>query len=251
VIWLVLAGTAGGILTGLTGANGVGVLMSVLLLGGNDPRAAVALTLVAQLFTMSAALVPILRVARPSLASWLWLAVPAMGGAWAGARGSHAIPEDWIRGLLIVGLVVVGGMLLRSKPRKEPEEPAKAARSSRGALGLPLLGGLSGLLAGLVGGGGNIIVTNALYGGLGVPFRQALGLSMGLGALSAAVGATTYFLSGDVLASQIPWIAAPALVSAGLTARLSLRVSVPRIRRMQGLYLLAAAALIAVRALAV
>lgn len=243
---LLLAGPLAGLVTGLTGGNGVGVVASVLLLGGVSAHSVVGLCLLVQLFTMGTTMVPMVRASQPPMALVGYLAVPAVACAILGAALALRLPEGAIRAALIVGLGLTGLTLVRAKERPRDGAPDEAGRKLNGAglLGVAVAGAGSGLAAGTIGGGGNIIVANALYAGLGVPFRQAVAASLVLGVLAAAAGLPSYLGAGAITLSQGAAIVLPAIPAALLAARLALRVRVVRVRRMQGAYLLFVTALL-------
>jgi uncharacterized membrane protein YfcA len=109
---------------------------------------------------------------------------------------------------------------------------------------------LSGFLAGLLGGGGNIVVANALYKVLKVPFRRAVALSLCLGVLSAISGVLPYLHAGRVDLALAPWILIPALGLAWFSSGYAITVPIDKIRRGQGLYLVVVAVILAGRQLA-
>jgi uncharacterized membrane protein YfcA len=87
-----LAGALMGAVTGLTGANGMSVLVSVLVLAGNRIHDVVGLCLATQIVAMAAAAVPQVQTQGVSWRIVGMLCPPAAVAAFVGARVALAIP---------------------------------------------------------------------------------------------------------------------------------------------------------------
>ncbi|MCB9780205.1 MAG: sulfite exporter TauE/SafE family protein [Alphaproteobacteria bacterium] len=244
-IVLVFAGASSGAVTGLTGGSGVSVLLSILLLAGFDVHAVIGVCLATQVLTMSTALLP---QARAEGLPWLLvpvLCLPAVPCSWLGARLALRLPGSVLEAIVAAALLVIGGMLLRTRKERAPREAQAHGAGRLGAVGL--VGGLSGLVAGLFGGGGNVVVANALHALLGMPFRRAVALSLCLGVVSTATGVLPYLQAGRVDLSLAPWVLIPGVIAAPLVSRWATRIPVAVVRRSQGAYLVLVAAVLAAR----
>ena len=250
ILIFVLAGVLNGLVTGTTGANGMVLILSILMMAGVGIHETIGTCLAVQVFTMTTALIT--RATRSELSGRLVLVlcVPAISASFAGAKLALRVPGALLEGLVMGLLLVVGLLLLRPRSTMTTRIAEDRGHDVRpGALArMGLVGTVSGGLAGLVGGGGNIVVANAVHKLLGLPFRSAVALSLCLGITAATLGVVPYLLDDRLDASIVPWVLAPALVAAWMSSRWSHRVSVPTIRRIQGAYLMIVATALAARA---
>ncbi len=248
---LIVAGLLNGAVTGTTGANGMVLILSFLVMLGLGIHETIGICLVVQLFTMSTALAAVRTRTAVSWRLALVLCVPASVASLVGAKVALRIPGAVLEALVIGLLLCVGLLLLRARKSPSDAEAGDAVETPRrGALvRVGAVGVISGGMAGMVGGGGNIVVANALNRVLGLPFRRAVALSLCLGITSAALGSMPYLLERRVDPTVAIWVLVPALIAAWVTSRWSHRVSIPIIRRIQGVYLTVVATMLAVRAL--
>ena len=244
-----LAGALMGAVTGLTGANGMSVLVSILLLAGNRIHEVIGLCLATQIVAMSAAAVPHIQAQGVSWRIVGALCLPAALFAYLGARVALAIPAVVLTVFVIATLAILGGALIRARPEAAKPEAGDhgGARRGRQLALVGFAGVLSGFFAGLVGGGANIAVAYALHRVLGIGYRRSIAMSLCLGVVSAILGAASYLAAGrlDLLRALV--IAVPALVTARLFSALSSRLPTHRIKQTQGAYLLLAAAAVLAR----
>ena len=246
-VGLVVAGLLSGVVSGLTGANGMGIVLSVLLLSGHQIHEVIGLCLLSQIFTMSTAAFALTRSTKLRWRLLPALCVPSAFFAVVGAKVALRIPKDPLTVMIIVGIGVIGLMLVRAKRKHHDEPPEDAHPSTKAYAIVGVTGGLSGFMAGLAGGGGNIIVANALHKLLALRFHQAVLLSLCLGVVSAALGSSPYILEGRVDLAHAPLIIAPALVSAWIAAGYNTKFDPVTIKRIQGWYLLFIAGILALR----
>ncbi|MCB9685952.1 MAG: sulfite exporter TauE/SafE family protein [Alphaproteobacteria bacterium] len=244
---LVVAGAASGVVTGLTGGNGFSVVMAGLLLAGFDVHAAIGLCLGTQVFSMAAALWPQARADGLPWALVPLVCLPAIPGSLAGAALALRLPSEVLQAIVAAGVLLIGVSLLRAREREERAEPRETSRAR--LVGVGAIGAASGLLAGLFGGGGNIVVANALYAFVGLPFRRAVALSLCLGIVSAGSGVLPYLQAGRLDPTLAPWLVLPALVVAPVVSHLATRVPVAVVRRLQGGFLVVVALVLVTRLL--
>lgn len=242
---LVLAGLASGSVTGLTGGNGMSVMMSILLVAGLPVHEVVGVCLLVQAFTMGVALVPLVRTAGLAQELVPVLCLPALALSWVGARVALWTDPRVLLWAVTVALGLIGALLLRAK--HDRPEPTPRDLEARDLASIGALGGASGFLAGMLGGGGNIVVANVLYGGMGIPFRRALALSLCLGVVAALSGSLPYVLEGRVDLALAPWILSPSLGATWIAGRYAARLPIHQVRRAQGAHLTAVALLLVAR----
>jgi uncharacterized membrane protein YfcA len=240
-------GALSGFLGGLLGIGGGIVIVPGLLLlfdaqglfPFNSTLMAVGTSLTVIVFTsLSAGLTQI----RASKVLWpvvrIWTPGLLIGGGLASSLAVQ-LPTGVLRSFIGLFLLLIAAALLASwQPHPGRKLP--------GPLAGTLMGGGTGLLAGLAGiGGGNMIVPTLVYHN--VPMHTATGTSSALGvpiALSAAIG---YALAGDEMSiTQLGYIYTPAAVavlgSAMVTAPFGVqfahRTDAQRLRRYFALLLL-------------
>ncbi|MBT9314060.1 sulfite exporter TauE/SafE family protein [Leptothoe spongobia] len=247
----IIAGIVNGLVTGFTGANGMAVVLSILLLAGVNVHSVIGLCLSIQVFTMAATLIPLVQQVGLAMELIPVICIPAMVASYGGAKVSLQMPERFLEVLAVVLLLIVGVSLLKSKSStSRTNSTAKPSQlNSQIFAKIGFTGAASGFMAGLVGGGGNIIVATALNRMLGVAFRRAMALSLCLGISAAAMGVIPYLQSGQIDLWAAGKMLIPGILSAGLSSHWSRQVPINRIRRMQGLYLLGIATLLTIRSL--
>jgi uncharacterized membrane protein YfcA len=149
---------------------------------------------------------------------------PGMLGAVLGARATHLFPSRVLM-LAFAGLMlVVGGLMLRGRPRP-------AAEAGRHPLAVPAAGLGVGVLTGFLGVGGGFLIVPALVMLGGLPMHTAVGTSLLVIALSSAAG-----VAGHVGRDALPLglsvaFTAAAVAGALVGARLALRLEPQRLRR--------------------
>ena len=127
LLYLALAaiGATTGVLTGLTGASGMSLLISGLLLLGVEIRDIIGLTFVVTLVNSAVALGPYWRHGRVDLRTALWVAIPAMLAVVAGHFVARRVTSGALTNGITAALFCVGWRFLLA-----PAEPPHAAPSA-------------------------------------------------------------------------------------------------------------------------
>jgi uncharacterized membrane protein YfcA len=250
----IAAGLLNGIITGLTGGNGMAVLMSILLLAGLKVHNIIGLCLVVQVITMFSTFFIFSSRVKPPVFLIPFLVIPALFSSFGGARLALVTPEKTLTFCVIAVLVLASFLLLRSARREKNQTSVEKPPQTPTDLNKKLpfvafVGSLSGFAAGLVGGGANIIVANILAGKKVVKFQQAVALSLCLGVLAATIGSVPYVSAGRVNFSALPFLILPALLAASVTARYASRIPTAKVRQSQGVYLLTVVLILSLREL--
>lgn len=235
-------------LAGLLGIGGGIVLVPVLLwwlttLSVDDhllQHIAVATALSTMVFTAPASAYAHYRRESVSLDRLRRWAIPVMLGAALGAILARWIPGTWLRGLFAVLALTIGFSMTFG--RKTAWQPSPAWDQPALASGIGFLSSWLGI------GGGSFFVPALTR--FGLPLRQAIGTSSGLGLAIALPGALGYVLGGLTVPDRpigtlgfvhLPaalLLAASAAALAPLGARLAHRVPVAALRRLFGVFLL-------------
>ena len=108
VFVLIMIGLATGTLTGLTGASGMSILISALLLAGIEIREVIGLTFVITLVNAGIALSSYWRHDRVDVRCRLFVALPAMGAVLLGHFFSGAVEARWLTTVMIACLLIIG-----------------------------------------------------------------------------------------------------------------------------------------------
>ena len=243
---LVGIGVATGMLTGLTGASGMSVLISGLLLAGIDIREVIALTFLVTLVNSAASIGPYWRKGHVDPALVMKVSLPAVAMVFVGHRLGSFVPGAWLKWTLVAALFAAGVKF--SGWPAEPEETTGGYRPPPSGLLGPFGLGI-GLLMGLLGGGGGVFIGLFLILVCGMPTKRAVGNSIFIMGMAAAPGLMLHGFGGTtpwsfgllILAASIP-----ASLAGGLLAN---RIQSETIKRVLGAYLLIVSTGLLVRAL--
>ena len=169
LVFVAVSGLLLGVAVGCTGVGGV-LLVPLLLYGaGLEVQRAIALALYSYL--LSGVVAVILYARRGSIRGRPagWLCLGALPGAYLGARAVHFVPGGLLQALIAVALLAAG--LHAASPPKAESHPGRVL----GGAVLVALGGVTGFVSALVGGGGAFLLVPLLLA-LGQPLLLAVGL---------------------------------------------------------------------------
>lgn len=241
-----VVGVLVGIVVGALGAGGGILTVPVLVyLLGYEPHAAAAGSLVV---VGSSALVSLIPHARAGQVRWReGAAFGGLGtiGALAGSRLATLVAPELLMVLLAVLLLVVAAVMLRDTATTgTPSEDRPRRRWL-----LVLAATVCGLLTGFFGVGGGFLVVPALLLVMGVGMRSAVGTSLLVIVINAAVGG----LGRIGQSFEMDWwpvlaFAAASMIGGLLGARLSRRVRPEVLRRLFALLLAVVAVATALQA---
>lgn len=200
-LYTLVIGFGGGVLGGLFGIGGSIVVIPLLTFvhGPNQ-----------QLYQASAMIMNVAVAASATIKHWLKHAVDqhvvlrllpsALIGILAGVLLSNEIPTLVLQLLFAVFLAYLGvsELLLLTRFQTSSDEKEQEA-ATRGGIYTLVIGGITGLCAGLLGIGGGIILVPLLKRWCGMPIRKAIAASSATMLVTAAVGATAKNLSLPML----------------------------------------------------
>lgn len=195
---LLALGAATGLMTGLTGASGVVIVVPILTLAlGFSLPEAVGTSLIVDIVAASAIAFGYARHKRVAFLRGTWLAGGAVVGAQLGVLIATDLPEEPYGVAFGIGLVVMG-LILFLRAGKTPDEVDDTGLTVRDrmwaiALGLPI-----GFITGLSGAGGGMLVLAVLVTVLALPIHTAIGTSSYVMAVSALSGAAGFAREVDV-----------------------------------------------------
>ena len=233
---LIAIAMATGILTGLTGASGMSILISGLLLAGVDIREIIALTFVVTLANGIASSIPYYRrgLVDRRLVSTVGLAAAA--AVYPGFWLSHFVPESILKWVILTGLFVAGLKLLW-KPATQPQAGEQATQYS---VLKEIAAGLAfGIVMGILGGGGGIFIAVVLILFFKTNAKPAIGTSIVIMALAAIPGCLLHASQANINWSIAGVVIPVSFVVAFLAARVGRKIPEAYVKRGVGLYLIA------------
>lgn len=231
-----------GISLGLLGGGGSILTVPLLVyVAGQDPKAAIATSLLVVGITSAAGAVSHARAGRVQWRTGLVFGAAGMAGAYAGGRLGTLIDGTIL--LLAFALMMAATAFAMLRDSSEPE-PA----DEQMAVGKVIVEGLVvGLVTGLVGAGGGFLVVPALVLLGGVPMGVAVGTSLVVIAMKSMAG-----LAGYLSGVSIDWplalaVTAAAVVGSVVGGRLVGRISQDRLRRAFGWFVAAMSVVVLVQ----
>ena len=244
VLLLLLIGLATGGLTGLTGASGMSILISGLLLVGCEIREVIGLTFLVTLANSATSVIPYWRRQLIDLRLAVLLSLPAMLAVVGGHQMAARVPETWLQRVMLVALFAAGlRITLSRRMEQEGERPIRSLPSFL----IMLLGAAIGLMMGVMGGGGGLFIGAVLMIVLRMPVKRAIGTSILVMAATAVPGLVLHSFDQTVNWSNGAVIAVASTLAAFASGRLATRISVVVVKRTLGAYLLVVSVVLALK----
>ena len=216
----VLGGLAVGVSLGLIGAGGAILSMPifVLVLGHGTQvailEALVVTGVIAAFSAMRSALAKSVDYARA-----LVFAAPGLVGAWIGGPLGHALEDRVQAGLFAALAVVAAWRLLRPRAEEPASEDAPPLRGQ--ALVVAVLTGFAiGVLTAVLGVGGGFLLVPALVLVTRVPIKLAVGTSLVVIAVNAAVAYASNAWSAPEAVEGVAWSAVAIVAGFGIAGSL-------------------------------
>lgn len=236
VIAIIVIAVATGMLTGLTGASGMSILITGLLLAGVEIRQIIALTFVVTFANGVSSAIPYARRNLVDRRLVVTGGLVAAAAIYPGYLISDAIPESLLRWTILCGLLMAGIKLLWKPKADDINSPRLVRYSIAKEL---LLGILFGMVMGILGGGGGIFIAVALIFAFKLPAKKAVGTSIVIMAIASIPGCVIHGLAGTV-----PWSIAAILIPISFSvafgaARVGRRIPETIVKRGLGVYLVA------------
>jgi uncharacterized protein len=225
-----------GVTLGLLGGGGSILAVPILVyVAGQDPKAAIAMSLLVVGVTSAVGAVAHARAGRVQWRTGLVFGVAGMVGAYGGGRLAAFIPGDVL--LIAFGLMMAATAIAMLRGRSAP--PTGGHAPGPLPLGrIVLEGAVVGVVTGLVGAGGGFLVVPALVLLGGLPMSVAVGTSLVVIALKSGAG-----LLGYLASTPIDWTLALAVTGAAVAGSLlggllTGRIPEARLRRAFGWFVI-------------
>jgi uncharacterized protein len=225
-----------GVTLGLLGGGGSILAVPILVyVAGQDPKAAIAMSLLVVGVTSAVGAIAHARAGRVQWRTGLVFGVAGMAGAYGGGRLAAFIPGDVL--LIAFGLMMAATAIAMLRGRSAPPSDGHVAGPL--PLGRIILeGSVVGVVTGLVGAGGGFLVVPALVLLGGLPMSVAVGTSLVVIALKSGAG-----LLGYLASTPIDWPLALAVTGAAVAGSLlggllTGRIPEARLRRAFGWFVI-------------
>ncbi|MEX1164202.1 MAG: sulfite exporter TauE/SafE family protein [Nitriliruptor sp.] len=220
-----------GVALGLLGGGGSILAVPVLVyVAGQDPKAAIAMSLLVVGVTSAAGAVSHARAGRVQWRTAAVFGAAGMVGAYGGGRLAEFIPGTWLLIAFAVMMVVTAVAMLRGRRSPAPHDVTDRLPVVR----IVADGLVVGLVTGLVGAGGGFLIVPALVLLGGLPMATAVGTSLVIIALKSGAGLLGYLASTSIDWSLALSVTGVAVVGSVIAGRFAGRVPEERLRRAFG-----------------
>jgi len=228
---MILIGLVTGVVTGLTGASGVMVVVPLLtMLLHFSIHEAVGTSLLVDVIAPLMIAYTYFRHGRVDIKSGVWIALGSILGAQLGSLFASGISSGGLSNSFGLFLLLMGALTWKNgfnsaavtgRLKKFVRFETTAQRTSTSLI----LGVLIGIMTGVLGAGGGGMILLVLTFVLDFPLHTALGTSMFIMAITALSGAVGYALHGNINLLAGVVIGLSAIVGGTLSARFANRVS--------------------------
>jgi hypothetical protein len=200
---LIILGLLTGVITGITGASGVLIVVPILSTLFDIPLPIVLGTsLLVDVVVSAAVSVSYGRNRHIDYKTGVYILVGSLIGAQIGSFFVVSVSKILINAVLAACMVFFGVNMWRSGVTKRPPRmialPENLAEKIRHPLPMSLFGLLVGLSTGIFGAGGGLIIFIILYSILREPLKESVGTSVFIMLLTALSGAFGYFWYGNM-----------------------------------------------------
>ncbi len=203
IIKMVSVGIFTGIVTGLTGASGVMVVVPLLsILTDFSVHEAIGTSLIVDVIAPLAISYVYFKHKNIDIKSGIWIAVGSIIGAQLGASFAGGISEVGLGGTFGIFMVIMGILIWKRGLNHESlakvmKKVAKFETQTQRIVTALILGFLVGIMTGVLGAGGGGMILLILIFVLNFPIHIAIGTSALIMAITACSGAIGYALHGN------------------------------------------------------
>jgi len=245
IFLVLLVGCFSGIVTGLTGASGVMVVVPLISILFKFPiHEAIGTSLVVDVLTSLMISVTYFKNDNIALKSAGWVAISSVAMAQIGARFSDKIPERGLDSGFSIVLIVLAIIIWRTGIKRDKVEVAPFNLSDyksplwRLVLSILLAGG-SGFMTGFIGAGGGTNILLILLFVNKFPMHKALGTSILIMSFTALSGVIGHASLGNVNLMTGIALAFSAILTGIYCARFASKISEKSLSRvMSGVYII-------------
>ncbi|ETB63999.1 TPA: sulfite exporter TauE/SafE family protein [Candidatus Nomurabacteria bacterium] len=246
---LIILGLLTGIITGLTGASGVLVLVPILSTFSDIP---LPIILGTSLFVDVIACIPVsyayAKAKNLDVKSVGWIIAGALLGAQIGSYFVVSVSKSLIMGIISIGMIYFGIKMWQSGFSKEKELsiriPERLSFYMKTQVGMILSGLLIGLTTGIFGAGGGLTVFIILFSFLNFPLKKAIGTSSFVMLITALSGVLGYFGNDNLHFSYGIILGISAFIGGALSSTIANKMPEKRLSRFIGVFFVSLAIIV-------
>lgn len=224
-----------GTLTGLTGASGMSVLISGLLLLKIGIRDIIGLTFVVTFINSITATIPIIKKGNLRDFKAAYIAIPSFFAVFLGNQFSGALSGELLTMIITVTLFMTGIKFIVTKQKDSVFH--RGDLKKRSILMLVLLGLVCGTIMGIMGGGGGVFISAVLLMVFKFPVKEAIGISIIVMGASAVSGIYVNYINGNIHFFYAMIIIIPSMICAYVASHFMNDINAEIIKRVLGIYL--------------
>lgn len=202
IIKMIAIGILAGIVTGLTGASGVMVVVPLLnMLLNFSVHDAIGTSLMVNVIASIATAYPYYKHGNVDLKSGIWIAIGSITGAQLGVFFAVKTPEAGLGGAFGIFLIVMGSIIWKrglNRERLAKKINIKFKTEKKKILTALGLGFIIGIMAGVFGAGGGLMILFVLIFVLNFPLHLAIGTSVIIMAITASSAMIGYALHANL-----------------------------------------------------
>lgn len=204
VFIMILIGIFTGVVTGLTGASGVMVVVPLVnIFLSFSIHEAIGTSLIVDVLSPLAISYIYYKHGNLDIKSGIWIAVGSILGAQLGAGFAAGIPEMGLSGafgifMIIMGVIIWQKGLSHQSLTKTINKTIRFENPIQQILIALVLGFVIGIMTGTLGAGGGGMILIILLFVLNFPLHKAIGTSSLIMAITACSGAVGYALHGNI-----------------------------------------------------
>jgi len=202
IIKMLVIGIFAGIVTGLTGASGVMVVVPLLnMLLNFSVHNSIGTSLMVDVIASIATAYTYYRHGNVDLKSGIWIAIGSITGAQFGVLFAVKTPEAGLGGAFGIFLIVMGSIIWKrgiNRERLAKKINIKFKNEKERILTALGLGFIIGIITGIFGAGGGLMILFVLIFVLNFPLHLAIGTSVIIMAITASSGMVGYALHGNL-----------------------------------------------------
>ncbi|HPS21674.1 MAG TPA: sulfite exporter TauE/SafE family protein, partial [Candidatus Paceibacterota bacterium] len=199
----ILLGLFVGIITGITGASGVLVMVPIFSTFFDVPLPVILGTsLLVDVIASASVSYAYARAKNLDIRGTVWILVGSLMGAQIGSFFVVSVSKAFIMLVLAVCMIFFGAKMWKNgspkSENKKLEVPDKVSQYLQTPIGMLICGFVIGLTTGIFGAGGGLTVFIVLYAFLKFPIKKAVGTSSFVMLVTALSGVVGYF-ENDIL----------------------------------------------------
>ncbi|MDO9463748.1 MAG: sulfite exporter TauE/SafE family protein [bacterium] len=229
-----LAGVLAGIGSGLLGMGGGAILVPVLLFVFSLPiKEAIGTSLCIIVLTAISAIIVHWKEKQVNLKLAIIMALTGVIGAQLGSYLNEIIPDNIIKFIFTVVVIIFGfKMWIGTNNGKEETSTTNTSNIKFNKSLALILGLIAGTASGLLGIGGALIMVPVMHIFLHIPMNICVGTSLFIVFFNSLSGVVGYIARGDANLKLAIFIAVGSVLAAPFGAKLSVKISREKLRKI-------------------